>query len=174
MHKKEIQMQTQTTTQPFVGVLITPSSTLPGATALAYAAGLMDGEGCIQVIKQMVAGHKNPSYRLRLEMAQNDLATLANFVHCDGLPATVRPVKREANHSRQVWRVTYDGPQAYAALRRLLRYLVRKKAEAAVGIDFVRRGRIGLHPGPKGTPARLWVLRETYFRELRALKAGSD
>lgn len=167
-------MQTQTNNLPFVGVLITPSTSLPGATALAYAAGLMDGEGCIQVIKQMVPGRKNPTYRLRLEMMQNDFPTLANFVHCVGLPATIRPVKREADHSRQVWRVTYDGPQAYVVLRRLLRYLVRKKAEAAVGINFVRRGRIDLHPGPKGTPARLWALRENFFRELRALKLGSD
>jgi hypothetical protein len=49
-------------------------------------------------------------------------------------------------------------------------YLVRKKREAEVAIDFVEQGQIGLHPGPKGTPECLWDLREKCFKRLRKLK----
>jgi hypothetical protein len=105
-------------------------------------------------------------------MVQNDLDTLVHFVHCVGVPATIRPVKRETDHSRQIWRLMYDGPQAYQAIRYLRRHLVRKRPEADVALEFVRKGCIHLHPGPKGTPANLWAKREACFRELRALKKG--
>ena len=157
---------------PLGCTLVTPEAGRPSTQALAYAAGFTDGEGCIQIIRQQQAGRENPSYRLRLEVVQNDFETLVNFVHCVGVPATIRPVKREIEHSRQIWRLMYDGPQAYQAIRYLRRHLVRKRAEAEVALEFVRKGRIDLHPGSKGTPVHIWIKREAAFRKLRELKRG--
>ena len=103
-------------------------------------------------------------------MTQNDFGTLENFVHCVGVPVAIRTVKRDASQNRQVWRLSYDGPQAYAVIRVLEHYLVRKRAEARVARVFVEEGRIGLHPGPRGTPDHYWKLREACFRKLRKLK----
>lgn len=155
---------------PLGCTLITPAHGRPSARALAYAAGFTDGEGCIQIIRQQLHGRPNPTYRLRLEVIQNDYDTLVHFVHCVGVPVVVRPVKRQLDHSRQIWRVLYDGPQAYQAIRYLRRHLVRKRSEANVAIEFVRKGRIDLHPGPKGTPPHIWAKREQCFQELRSLK----
>ncbi|MBN8490589.1 MAG: hypothetical protein J0M00_04055 [Burkholderiales bacterium] len=152
------------------GILVTPRSPKPSSTERAYAAGLTDGEGCVSIIKQSVPGRKNPTYRLRLDVVQNDFQTLVNFVHCVGVATKVRPVKRDARANRQVWRIGYDGPQAYEVLTRLHRYLVRKKPESRVAMDFVEKGRIGLHPGCAGTPARYWKVREACYRKLKKLK----
>ena len=151
-------------------LLVQPRAATPSATLRAYGAGLADGEGCIQIIKQAVADRANPTYRLRFEMMQNDYATLEHFVHCVGVAAKIRPVKRDNSQNRQVWRLAYDGPQALAVITVLHRYLVRKKPEARVAIEFVVKGRIALHPGPAGTPKRLWKVREACFRKLRKLK----
>jgi hypothetical protein len=152
------------------GILITPNTKPPSATQRAYAAGLTDGEGCMQIVRQDLPGRKNPTYRLRLTIVQNDYQTLANFIHCVGVAAKVRPVKRDHSQNRQVWRVVYDGPQAYAVICTISRYLVRKQPEARVAMDFVKKGRIDLHPGCKGTPKRLWKVREACYRRLKRLK----
>ena len=153
-------------------VLITPLSESPTPMRRSYGAGLADGEGCIQIIKQEVPGRQHPTYRLRFEMMQNDFRTLENFVHCVGVEAKIRLVNRdrEGKQNRQVWRLAYDGPQAYAVIRRLQPYLVRKGPEAQVAREFVEKGRIGLHPGPSGTPRRYWEVREACFKKLRKLK----
>lgn len=153
-------------------VLIMPRSENPSPMRRSYGAGLADGEGCIQIIKQKVPGRRNPTYRLRFEMMQNDFRTLENFVHCVGVEAKIRRVNRdrEGKQNRQVWRLAYDGPQAYTVIRRLQRYLVRKGPEAQVAREFVEKGRIGMHPGPSGTPRRYWQVREACFRKLRKLK----
>jgi hypothetical protein len=153
-------------------VLIMPRSEKPSPMKRSYGAGLADGEGCIQIIKQKVPGRRNPSYRLRFEMMQNDFRTLEHFVHCVGIEAKIRLVNRdrEGKQNRQVWRLAYDGPQAYAVIRCLQRYLVRKGPEAQVAREFVEKGRIGMHPGPSGTPRRYWQVREACFKKLRKLK----
>jgi hypothetical protein len=135
-----------------------------------YAAGFIDGEGCISIVKQLLPGRKNPTYRLRLDVIQNCYHTLTVVVHRVGVPAKVRPVKPRPDQNRQLWSVSYDGPQAHAAIRNLKPYLVRKRREAEVALDFVKKGKISLHPGPKGTPARIWAYREQCFRKLRKLK----
>lgn len=150
--------------------LIVPRSAKPSLMQRAYGAGLADGEGCIQIVKQSVPGRRNPSYRLRFEMMQNDFRTLEHFVHCVGVSAKIRAVKRDESQNRQVWRLSYDGPQAYEVIRRLEKYLVRKNPEAQVAREFVEKGRIGMHPGPRGTPRRYWQVREACFRKLRKLK----
>ena len=43
-------------------------------------------------------------------------------------------------------------------------------AAGYVAMDFVEKGRIGLHPGCGGTPARYWKVREACFRKLKKLK----
>ena len=151
-------------------VVVQPRSATPSLMQRAYGAGLADGDACIQIIKQEVPGRGNPSYRLRFDMTQNDFGTLENFVHCVGVPVTIRTVKRDASQNRQVWRLSYDGPQAYAVIRVLEHYLVRKRAEARVARVFVEEGRMGLHPGRGGTPDHYWKLREACFRKLRKLR----
>jgi hypothetical protein len=150
--------------------MVMPNSERPSPMQRAYGAGLADGEGCIQIVKQAVPGRRNPSYRLRFEMMQNDFRTLENFVHCVGVPAKIRAVKRDGSQNRQVWRLSFDGPQAYTVIRRLQRYLVRKGPEATVAREFVEKGHIAMHPGPSGTPRRYWKVREACFRKLRKLK----
>lgn len=152
------------------GILVTPSEEGPSRGDLMYAAGFIDGEGCVSIIKHQSPERRRPTYRLRLDVSQACFRTLTVLVQRTGVPAVIRPVKPHPDQNRQQWRVSYDGPQAYAVLRNLRPHLVRKQREAEVAIDFVEQGQMGLHPGPRGTPDSLWDFREKCFRRLRKLK----
>jgi hypothetical protein len=73
-------------------------------------------------------------------------------------------------HNRQAYSLRFDGVHAAQALRMLRPYLVRKSIEADVGLEFLESGQTSLHPGPKGTPAEVWRLREALYKKLKALK----
>jgi hypothetical protein len=101
------------------GILVTPTEEGPSRGELMYAAGFVDGEGCVSIVKHQSPNRRRPTYRLRLDVSQSCFMTLAIVVQRTGVPAVVRPVKPQPDQNRQVWRVSYDGPQAYAALRNL-------------------------------------------------------
>jgi hypothetical protein len=152
------------------GIMVIPSSPTPTPQELSYAAGFVDGEGCITITKTQPTEGDRPVYRLRLEVSQNCHHTLTMMVQRIGVPAKVRPMAPQKRQTRPSWRVIYDGPQAYAALRNLKPYLVRKQAEAELAIEFVEEGVASLRPGRKGTPEQIWKKREGICRRMRRLK----
>ena len=153
--------------------VIQPEHTSGSATALAWAAGLCDGEGCINISKHHMPGRKNPTYRLRLELGQNHLETLHVFratLALHGAPCSLHAVKRTAQHSRQVYTLSYDGRHAARALTVLRPYLVRKAPEADAALQYVAVAEVGRLPGPSGLSKQIWETREAYHQLLRRLK----
>lgn len=137
---------------------------------MAWAAGLADGEGCISIVKQSFKCGRRPTHRLRFEMVQNNRETLMSFAAAVGVRARLYPVKRTATQNRQVYLLAFDGMCAHEAISRLAPYLRRKRPEADLAMKYVIEGRVGWHPGPRGFPPELWLLRERYFRKLQRLK----
>lgn len=155
------------TVQPFPGnmVLTKPSFTLE------WAAGFVDGEGCISIIKQR---YKDPTrkftYRLCLSIQQNNLEVLEHLR--DGLRITtgIYKVKRLPQHNRQIYTLNFTGKGALAVIIALYPYLVRKQPEAQTAMDYWRHGQCGKHPGPRGWSASVNAFRESCFKKMKALK----
>lgn len=137
--------------------------------SLEWAAGMLDGDGCIAIVKQPFQQRK-PIYRLVVSICQNCLQTLEHFRRCVGVDGAIYPVKRKLEHNKQVYNLNYSGPKALLVIRRLRAYLVRKRPEALVAISFCLNGQISRRFGPHGVPASVEAVRVSHYLKLRALK----
>lgn len=151
--------------------LNTTNPRLTGTTGLSYAAGLLDGEGCIHIARQSHRGSRyGHIYRLVVSVAQNHLRSLLDFQDFVGIAGRLYTVKRQGTTNRDSYTLTYDGTTAEAVLRVLLPYLGRKADEAAVALAFQTDGEVTRHFGPKGCPDEIWRKRRYYYKKLRNLK----
>lgn len=137
---------------------------------LAWAAGFLDGEGCIHIAKQRYRTARPDTYRLGVHVTQNDLRVLERFREAVGIDAPIYAVKRAKNHSRQCYTLNFTGHSALALLKVLLKYLERKHDEAQAALDFWTNGRMGTRFGKRGLDPALVAVREHYFRLLKQLK----
>jgi len=137
---------------------------------LAWAAGFVDGEGCIHIAKASHPSGRRSSYRLRLTLVQNCLETLWTFQSALGVHGGLHRILRRLEHNKQCYSLSYDGKQAREVIQAVLPYLVRKRAEALAALAFYEEGRVDWHPGRNGCPEELWRIRERFYRKLRSLK----
>lgn len=137
---------------------------------LAYAAGVVDGEGCICIAKTHYPQRRHPTYRLMLSLSQNHLGLLERVAQVLEVPRRIYPIKRTVRMNRDAYQLHISDQHAYAALRALRPYLVRKGPEADVGIDVYDRGRMNVHPGGTGHPPEVWDVREWGYRKLQRMK----
>ncbi len=137
--------------------------------SLAWAAGMLDGDGCVAIVRQTYP-NRSSTYRLVVQVTQNDLQTLKHFRVCVGVPAPIHEVKRRIGHNRQVYALMYSGPKAVLVLQRLVAHLVRKRPEAEVALSFIEKGQVGRRFGVRGVPPAIEQIRISHFNKLRALK----
>jgi len=148
-----------------------PENTLsPGVATISWAAGFVDGEGCIQLSKTRQPGRKHPTYRPRFDISQNNREVLLDLREILGEDAGLYANKRQVSQNRQTYSLVYDGVHALRAVAKLRPHLRRKHVEADVLLSYPERGWMGVHPGPKGYPPFLWIERERIYRKLRKLK----
>jgi hypothetical protein len=141
----------------------------PGAL-LSWAAGFVDGEGCIHLSKTRQPGRKNPTYRPRIDISQNHREVLVDLREILGEDAGLYANKRQPSQNRQTYSLVYDGVHALRAVAKLRPELRRKHVEADELLSYPERGWMGIHPGPKGYPPEVWIERERIYRKLRKLK----
>ncbi|QRR34020.1 hypothetical protein JNX00_20720 [Hydrogenophaga sp. YM1] len=137
--------------------------------SLSWAAGMLDGDGCIAIVKQTYPNRAS-TYRLVVQVTQNCLQTLKHFRVCVGVPGTIHEVKRRIGHNRQVYALHYAGPKAVLVLQRLAAHLVRKRPEAEVALSFIEKGQVGRRFGSRGVPPAIEQIRISHYNKLRALK----
>jgi len=137
--------------------------------SLEWAAGMLDGDGCIAIVKQPYPD-RNPIYRLTVSVCQNCLQTLEHFRRSVGVDGVIYAVKRKLEHNKQVYTLNYSGPRALLVIRRLRGFLVRKRPEAQVAISFCLNGQISRRFGPHGVPREVEAVRVAHYLKLRALK----
>jgi hypothetical protein len=137
--------------------------------SLSWAAGMLDGDGCVAIVKQTYPNRAS-TYRLVVQVTQNCLQTLKHFRVCVGVPAPIHEVKRRIGHNRQVYALMYSGPKAVLVLQRLAAHLVRKRPEAEVALSFIEKGQVGRRFGGKGVPPAIEQIRISHYNKLRALK----
>lgn len=137
---------------------------------LAWAAGFIDGEGCIHIAKQRYRGERSDTYRLGVYVTQNDKSVLEHLRDVVGIDAPIFPVKRARNHKRQCYTLNFSGKGAQQLLSLLEVFFRRKRAEAAAALAFCTEGLVGKRFGRKAVPPDIVATREHYFRLLKQLK----
>jgi len=104
-------------------------------TDLAYIAGLFDGEGCIQIVKQKRPEQRNyrSEYSLRcsLEMANEYLPRLLHMHFGGSLRRRNLPLPRQNQ-----WEWTVRSNVAALFLKDVYPYIILKKGEADVALKF--------------------------------------
>lgn len=170
------QLTTLGTTQPEGGVPVVPGQAgrrqrAQAAFSLAWAAGFVDGEGCICLYKQRYPDPRRKlAYRLGFSITQNDLQTLKHFQQGLGIPGGISEVKRRLQHNRQIYALNYTGVHALNVIALLQPHLIRKQLEPQTAIDYWREASGGQHPGPRGWPPAVIALRERFYQKLKSLK----
>ena len=137
---------------------------------LAWAAGFIDGEGCIHIAKQRYRSGRSDTYRLGVYVTQNNRPVLEYLRQVVGIDARIYQVKRARNHRRQCFTLNFSGRSALALLSLLLEFLQRKRDEAQAALDFWVNGRVGERFGARGLDPALVAVREHYFHLLKQLK----
>jgi len=144
---------------------------LEGDSALAYAAGMFDGDGCVHIARQKkLTARRGYIFRLVANVSQNHLGTLIDFQDLVGVAGRIYQQTRKGTQNRDTYSLAYDGRSAAEMIRRISPYLLRKNDEVKVALHFQENCEIGRHFGPNGCPESIWNLREACYRKLRNLK----
>ncbi len=105
------------------------------ATNFAYCAGLIDGEGCISIVKGISRLSRRPSteYSLRVFVSMNSLECIKKLQGIFGGGLYMRE-RENTNFQSFNWTVTSN--TALEVLKKTLPYLHEKKQQAILGIEF--------------------------------------
>jgi hypothetical protein len=104
--------------------------------ATAYWAGIIDGEGCIQIIKVKRASErsKTPNHQLRLSMA-NTYKELAYEMQTFFKVGYVRKITTKGAR-KPAYLYVATPKSALEVLKQVLPYLIVKRQQAILGISF--------------------------------------
>ncbi len=136
----------------------------------AWAAGFLDGEGCITLARVRRTCGNRVNYRVRVHISQNCLDTLKAFRDFGGENCVLSQHTHRESYSRPIYQLIYDGVHAYRLLQKLRPFLFRKGAEADVIFEYYQTGEPTRHFGSKGVPRDIWHIRERCYDALRCLK----
>jgi hypothetical protein len=107
----------------------------------AYIAGLIDGEGCITILKS------NGGYSLTVSINQNDGRILD---YCYGVFGGTIYVNIDKRNPNKLWKWQITNEKAMEMLKKIYPFLTRKKIEAETAIEFEKHKRIFLKKWRKG------------------------
>jgi len=133
---------------------------------LAYAAGLIDGEGCLTISVRRPEGRRKAVHHcVRLSIGMTHLPVLRRLRSWFG--GQISPVKKQKTFHKQAheWRLWSN--QALDCIEQLLPYLVVKRAEARVFLQYKKWRR---RRGAKDLPKEIVQARESLRFELMRLK----
>jgi len=136
----------------------------------AWAAGFLDGEGCILLARVRRTCGNRVNYRARVHVVQNCRETLLTFSDYVGEKYVFSQLRHRESYNRPIYQLVYDGAHALRLLQKLRPYLIRKGAEADVLFEYYRVGQPTRHFGSKGVPQEIWRARERCYDALRCLK----
>lgn len=150
-------------------------------TTIQYLAGLFDGEGCISIIAAKI-GAKNYraqsiAYELKLHIRMTDprpVKAFRDFFADTNGGNTVRQEYKPLNH-RPTYCFGCSHTKAETIIKQLLPYLICKKEQADLAIDFQQyirdskcQGKIGFSRRP--VPDYILAKRHDYYLSMRKLK----
>lgn len=144
----------------------------PQATDLAWAAGIIDGEGHIRLTlcKPGINRRATPGYQLCLAVRMTCEATIRRLylIFGSGTVIPVRPRNPQKHKPTFQWRVSDQG--AADVLIAISPYMTTKLSQAEIGIEFRRLCR-QISPAGRGISysAEMVELRRNYFDRMQRL-----
>lgn len=145
---------------------------------LAWLAGLIDGEGCISLTRRSPQ-RKNrcvsPNYRLILKVSMCHLATVRRCREITGL-GTLQMQEAQKQHYTSAFTWFCNATDAELVIEAVLPWLVTKREEALVALDFLRlpQAKRGGANGSSAVDAELEQRRSEYWEKLRSLKTRNQ
>ena len=133
----------------------------------AWAAGFLDGNGCVSISKHHARGRKNKTYRLWIRVVQTSEETLMHFQELLNTPSMITLTVPKNQQHKRIYALVYEGRHALSVLKKLRPYLILKADQAESAAQFWQEGRMGISPGPRGFDEDVWKTREYWFQELR-------
>jgi len=148
---------------------------LLGLRDLAWAAGFVDGEGCISTVMQTYQPDEDgkqrpPTMRFKLTVSQNCASTLKHLQKILGEKSYLNEVTFTQDMNRRAWVLHYDGKHALKAIKKLEPFLHRKKQFVHVAEKLFEEGKLGQRPGRKGWDAETLRARNKWATRLRRLQ----
>ena len=140
------------------------------ALKLAWAAGFVDGDGCICPVIQRHKDRATDSIRIRLVITQNDHHVLDVLQRVLGERRALNGLKRQDCQNRHPYQLQYDGGHAIAAIKKIRPFLIRKAREADLCMQLFVEGRLNQSPGPKGFPPEVHRIRKALVKRIRRMK----
>lgn len=137
-----------------------------------YAAGLIDGEGCIQIKKIKNLNHKrNPEYSLQISMNMVDTEAI-DFMKGVFGGSVYGPLKTYGKGFRPNYRWEITRKSALTFLKQILPFLRVKRVQAELGIRFQFNRITQDHKHGKYQPFSKETIDryDWYYREMRRLK----
>jgi len=138
--------------------------------SLAWAAGFVDGDGCIGIAKQKYKDRDTVCHRLKFSIVQNNLEVLEELQSIIGESSFIAKQKRDSKSNRQAYALVYDSAHALRAIKKLKPFMRRKQYEAEIAIRMWTEGKMSKRPGPKGWTADIYDIREKWAKKLSKLK----
>lgn len=135
--------------------------------SIAWAAGFLDGNGCVSISKHHIRGRKNQTYRLWIRVVQTCEKTLRHFQKLMDTPSAVSLTEPKNRQHKRCFTLIYEGRHALSVLDKLSPYLVLKAEQAESAASFWKQGCMGISPGPRGFDEDVWEQRERWFHVLR-------
>ncbi len=137
------------------------------ADNLAWAAGFIDGEGCISISGSVHPGKVSPYHQLRLGVVNTDKTAIEELKRIFSLGSISR--KERKGHYKPIYRWNVADYNAAKVLTGILPYLRVKKAEARIALDFIVLRGVTNGSG-KVLTDEVVAMREAYRMHLQELK----
>ena len=138
-------------------------------TDLSYLAGFFDGDGCINISKSHPKHSKSPRHVLQVILAQANRPFLQMWAERTGIGKLYQfKSQTKLNNRQEMWHWRMTGQQAEDLLRLLMPFLLIKRAQADIAIEF-RETKHNNSRG-KGTPAFVLKHRDWLMGQLQVAK----
>ena len=146
-------------------------------TDIAYLAGILDGEGCIHIKRNKRKDcPKGVQYQLGVTVRMSNESICQLYQKYFG--GRVYQCKKYKSYYKQLWQWIVTSKQASAFLRIVLPYLIDKKTEAILGLEFQDakmpvRAKMG-HRGFISQPAEIVAIEESQYILMKNLHNKSE
>ncbi len=148
---------------------------------VAWAAGFIDGEGYISVNRIFPSdgnGYKKIYHRIMLRVTNTDIKSLERLREIFGYGSIFK--QGDSSRNYQTWAWCCNSLSAASVLRQTLPYMVTKRNEAELALDFQalvditkgsRKRRGGHHAGFASLSDEIIAQRDAYYWALREAKS---
>lgn len=133
----------------------------------AWAAGLLDGEGCIHIERELCYGR--PRYYLVVAVQMTHRGTL-NHLHDVFGGASPRVSRQSSKHRRAMWRWQLSGPSAAPFLCGILPFSQTKQQEISLALEALTNW--GEVRNGCRLPDEQLAVRDAYYLALRQAKVA--